>query len=252
MRISNPFDVLNRILDLLLIILVLLGMLMGLYSIYDSYLIVREANDSSLLKFKPGYEGPAPERSIEGNMVAWLTVDGTSIDYPVMQGQTNEEYLDKDPYGEYSLAGSIFLDSRNAADFSDGYSLIYGHHMSGDNMFGPITRFMDQDFFGRHQTGELTLGDSSYSLLFFAAMKVSATEDMVFNPTEHEKTAVLDYIRQHSEVLDENELDRGFGLRLAALSTCRYPDTTDRTVVFGYLSDTGKAVDIDSPENEMG
>lgn len=83
-------------------------------------------------------------------------------------------------------------------------------------------------------------------------MKVSATEDMVFNPTEHEKTAVLDYIRQHSEVLDENELDRGFGLRLAALSTCRYPDTTDRTVVFGYLADTGKPVDIDSPENEMG
>lgn len=252
MRVRNPFDMLNRILDFLLIILVLLGMLMGLYSIYDSYLIVREANDSSLLKFKPGYEGPAPDRSIEGNMVAWLTVGDTSIDYPVMQGQTNEEYLDKDPYGDYSLSGSIFLDSRNASDFSDDYSLIYGHHMSGDNMFGPITRFMDQSFFDRHRTGELDLGNRSYPLRFFAVMKVSATEEMVFDPTEHEKTEVLDFIRQHSEVLDENELDRGSGLRLVALSTCRYPDTTDRTVVFGYLSDTGKSIDIDSPESEMG
>lgn len=48
-------------------------------------------------------------------MVAWLTIDDTKIDYPVMQGKDNTEYLNKDPYGDYALAGSIFLDGCAAA-----------------------------------------------------------------------------------------------------------------------------------------
>lgn len=55
-----------------------------------------------------------------------------------MQGEDNMEYLNKDPYGDYSLSGSIYMDSRNTSDMSDDYLLLYGHHMENDYMFGSI------------------------------------------------------------------------------------------------------------------
>ncbi|MBR1845920.1 MAG: class B sortase, partial [Oscillospiraceae bacterium] len=63
-----------------------------------------------------------------------------------MQGETNGKYLNTDPYGEYSLSGSIFLDSRNAGDFSDSYSLVYGHHMADGMMFGALDAFFDEGY----------------------------------------------------------------------------------------------------------
>ena len=99
----------DRLLDKIAFFICLILFLLGLYGLYDSYMVYQSTMDNSLLKFKPGYEGSeTPEKEIQGNMVAWLTIDDTQIDYPVMQGDDNTEYLNKDPYGDYSLAGSIF------------------------------------------------------------------------------------------------------------------------------------------------
>ena len=115
--------------SILLVCIVLF--LLGSYGLYDSYMVYQQATDNSILKYKPGYEtDDETDKEIAGNMVAWLTVDDTNIDYPVMQGEDNNEYLNKDPFGDYALSGSIFLDSRNNPEFKDYYSLIYGHHMS--------------------------------------------------------------------------------------------------------------------------
>jgi len=237
---KKPFDIFklgNTALDIVEIILTLFVVLIGFYSMYDSHLIKEGANDNSLKRFKPGYEGEEPDREIKGKMVAWLTIDDTPIDYPVMQGETNEEYLDKDPYGDYSLSGSIFLDSRNADDFSDPYSLIYGHHMSGDSMFGPLTRYMHESFFKKHQDGELIVGNDIYSIRFYTVLKVSVSEGIIFDPTEYAVSEIQKFIEDEAFILDKKEQKAGKGARLIALSTCRYPDTMDRTVVIGYLSD---------------
>lgn len=177
--------------------------------------------------------GENVEQPIQGNMVAWLTVDDTSIDYPVMQGETNEEYLNKDPYGNYSMSGSIFLDSRNAGDFTDDYSLIYGHHMEGDYMFGPLHYFLEQDFLDTHRTGELVVGDVTYEITFFAALEASATQELIFNPTEHSAEQVLNYVKDHAQSYEE---ETGEG-SLLALSTCKYPDSVDRVLLFGCMKE---------------
>lgn len=190
----------------------------------DSYLVYQHANDDSLLKFKPGYEGEMPDQPIEGNMVAWLTVEDTSIDYPVMQGETNEEYLNKDPYGNYSMSGSIFLDSRNAPDFTDEYSLIYGHHMEGNYMFGPLHNFLEQDFLDEHHAGTLTVGDSTYEITFFAALEATATEGLIFDPTEHAKEKIATYVKQCAQSYEPELAKKAENEKLLALSTCKYPD----------------------------
>lgn len=226
---------LDRAEDLMVFLLCVDMFLAGVYGLYDSYLVYREANDSSILKYKPGSKDTGnEEKEIQGNMVAWLTLDGTGIDFPVMQGETNTEYLNKNPFGEYSLSGSIFLDSRNSPDFRDGYSLVYGHHMEGGMMFGALDAFLDRDFFDTHKSGKLTVGEVSYPIRIFAVIETEATNERVFAPTETDVSGTLGYIKRHAVFID-GDADVGGGKPILGMSTCKYPDTVDRTVVFGVI-----------------
>lgn len=225
---------LDNVVDMGMFLIFLLFFLMGLYALYDSYLVYMDANGDDLLHFKPGYETGEEEREIKGNMVAWLTIDDTKIDYPVMQGKDNNEYLNKDPFGDYSLSGSIFLDSRNAEDFSDEYSLTYGHHMEHGMMFGALDKFLDEDYCNTHHTGSLIVGEETYPLRIFAVLETDATNEAIFAPTETDVETTLSYIKMHSVYLDETKLPKK-GERLFAMSTCKYPDTVDRTVVISVL-----------------
>ena len=89
------------------------------------------------------------------DVVGWIKIFDTHISYPVVQGKDNQEYLNKDVFGEFSFSGSIFLDYRNACDFTDSYSIIYGHHMEYGAMFGDVVEFKNDDYFQEHKTGAL-------------------------------------------------------------------------------------------------
>lgn len=207
--------------------------LLGSYGLYDSYMVYQQATDNSILKYKPGYEtDDETNKKITGNMVAWLTINDTNVDYPVMQGEDNNEYLNKDPFGDYALSGSIFLDSRNNPEFKDYYSLIYGHHMEHGMMFGAIDEYLNEDYFNSHRTGSLVVGKKTYKIRIFAVLECEATEESIFAPTENGNT--LNYIKQHALFLDNTALPKD-NEQLLGLSTCKYPDTVDRTLIFGAL-----------------
>ena len=63
------------------------------------------------------------------DVCGWITIYGTHVDYPIVQSEDNSTYLMRNPRGEYSLSGSIFMDYMNQKDFSDFNTIIYGHHM---------------------------------------------------------------------------------------------------------------------------
>ena len=65
-------------------------------------------------------------------VVAWLTLEDTGVDYPVTQGKNNQKYINTSALGEFSLSGAIFADARNAPDFSDTLTILYGHNMTGE------------------------------------------------------------------------------------------------------------------------
>lgn len=168
------------------------------------------------------------EDVITDDMVAWLTVDGTDIDYPVMQGTDNTQYLNTDPFGKYSLGGSIFLDSRNTADFSDSYSLVYGHHMEFGRMFGALDEFLNTDYLHAHSTGTLEVGrnaETVYKLKFFAAFRASAKDKTVFDF----KGDTAEFIEQKAGIAVDRDK------KILALSTCTEGDSVSRIVVFGYI-----------------
>lgn len=229
---------LDRLVDRCLMAAFLAMFLMGAYGLLDSYLVYADTSDSAVEKLRPDYGSgnEEPEKEIEGDMAAWLSMDGSAIDYPVMQGETNTEYLSKDPFGEYSLAGSIFLDARNDGAFGDGYSLIYGHHMEHGLMFGALDDWLDEEYFGEHLSGTLIVGDETFQLKVFAVLESEATEERIFAPTECPYDEVLEYILDHA--LYTHEANIPDGERIVALSTCKFPDTADRTVLACSLSGT--------------
>ena len=224
---------LNEIFYRLVIIVFGIVMLIGAWQVYDNYYIFNHALDKDLLKYKPVHGQVSDESSpITDEMVAWLTIDGTNIDYPVMQGKDNSAFLNTDPFGNYSLTGSIFLDSRCSSDFSDEYSLIYGHHMDYGKMFGSLDDFLNESYLKKHTTGTLLVGrnaEKEYKLRVFAAMRVSSRDKTVF---DIDKDKIQQYIKDNAKVYTKQEQKRIIGL-----STCADAGSVNRIVVFCYILD---------------
>ena len=221
----------DRVIDIILFIFFLLLILIGGYTMYDTLLIYNASDGADLRTYKPivvdgevGWDMSA----LSDEVVAWLTVDDTSIDYPIMQGTDNSVYLNKDPYGNYSVSGSIFLDCRNSPDFSDNYSLVYGHHMEYGHMFGVLDEFKDKDYFDNHRTGTLTVKNTVYDIEFFACLEADGMTREIFVPDSAEDA--MQYAIKHAMIWYEPKEGK-----LIALSTCKFPETTERTIVFGVI-----------------
>ncbi|MCQ2571172.1 MAG: class B sortase [Candidatus Saccharibacteria bacterium] len=112
------------------------------------------------------------------NQVAWLKINGTHIDYPVVQGNNNTFYLSHDYYDNESASGAVFLDFRNNADFSDDISIIYGHRMNGDLMFSDVAKFRDSTFLTAHTEGELETKNGKYSLRVIEYRTVNSEDEL--------------------------------------------------------------------------
>ena len=85
------------------------------------------------------------------DIIAWIVVPGTKIDYPVLSCHRWNEYLHKDYEGKDSRPGSIFVQPETAKDFSDFHTFIYGHNMRNKSMFGSLHKFEDESFFKKHK-----------------------------------------------------------------------------------------------------
>nr|WP_164124851.1 class B sortase [uncultured Sharpea sp.] len=142
----------NKLINIILSILMIILLLYGGFSLYSNYQINHNALGGNYLKYKPqnNAEGLAALMKKNKDVRAWLTIDHTHIDYPVVQGHYDYEYLNKDVFGDYTLSGSIFMSTTNNPHFQDPYTLIYGHHMEAGAMFGDIDKFLDRSFFEKN------------------------------------------------------------------------------------------------------
>ena len=231
----------NRILNIIVGILTLILFLYGAYCLWDTYVTARGAFISDdLLEYKPipgQEENPTLDElmAINPDVVGWLTVDDTHIDYPVVQGENDMEYINKDVYGEFALPGSIFLSCVNSRDFSDPYSLVYGHHMANGAMFGDIVEFANKDYFDTHTTGTLYLPDETQGITLFACMQTSATDTVVYNPKAQQEdvSGLLSYLEENAVQYGDIGVKKSD--RIIGLSTCAEAETNGRVIVFGRL-----------------
>ena len=90
-------------------------------------------------------------RAVNSDIVAWLYIPDTNVNFPVVMGSADYEYLQLDYKGNYSIAGSIFMDVNCSADFTDEETLLYGHNMHNGAMFGRLKKFEDTKYLEAHK-----------------------------------------------------------------------------------------------------
>ena len=228
--------IIDRIIDDCIAIVLIIIVLFGIYAASDLYSMYNlAAVQSERHRYTEDGEEKQETKPYLDSKVGYITIDGTSIDYPVMQGENNLTFLNTDPYGDYSVLGSIFMDCRNRPDFSDQYSLLYGHHMEYGVMFGALDKYLKDGYLMKHPYGTLTIDRTGEKkkIVLFAVMEAPATNKAVFAPTENDDMNIK-YIKQHALFyFPENKPEKGD--TILALSTCKFPDSADRTIVFGAL-----------------
>ena len=83
--------------------------------------------------------------------IGWIRVPDTNIDYPIVQGEDNDFYLNHDFYGKENIAGAIYLDFESQGDFVGRNNVLYGHNMKNGSMFKDVNRYKDEAYFKEHQ-----------------------------------------------------------------------------------------------------
>lgn len=153
------------------------------------------------------------------DVVGWLYCEGTPINYPVMQGENNDQYLHHLPDGTYNFSGSLFMEWTNEADLSDLNTIIYGHSMKNDTMFGSLLYYEDADYYLEHPTMWYLTPTGNYRLDLVAGYYTpagSAIYDICINREDFEKYVTI--------CMGESTFDAGIAVedisQVVVLSTC--------------------------------
>lgn len=90
-------------------------------------------------------------QNINPDIIAWLYIPDSNIDYPVVKGKTDTEYLYRDFQGRKNKIGSLFTFADTKDDFSEPHYCIFGHNMNGDQMFGELKKYRDKEYAKSHK-----------------------------------------------------------------------------------------------------
>lgn len=170
-------------------------------------------------------------RKINPDVVAWLTIPGTKIDYPVVQTTDNETYLKKTFEGGESATGAIYLDCDSDSDMMGYHSIFYGHHMKNKTMFADIIKFKDKDFFEAHREIILYTPERELHLKTIAALYGDADGEKRRTKFKSQE-AFEQYIDTMTKGCTFREMVKPGTDRLYSFVTCSYEFDNARTILY--------------------
>ena len=160
---------LSRTVDNAVLLTLLVCLMFAAYALWDTHQMLAAADANNYQTYKPSAEETKSFedlRAMNNDVIGWLTIYDTTIDYPVLRSpSSNDDYLSKNPEGEWEGSGSLFLDHHNKADFSDYNTIIFGHHMAGPAMFGQLDEFLNKDFFDKHEYANLFYSENGLQMV---------------------------------------------------------------------------------------
>ena len=235
----------NGTVNIAVLILLLLLLVFGSYSLWDSNTVYQAAEANVYEMYRPVVEDTdsfEELQAINSEVIAWLTVFGTNIDYPVAQAEDNSKYVNTDIKEKYALSGALFLDYSNAPDFTDFNSIIYGHHMDKEVMFGGIEFFGSKEYFDARRYGSLFHHGREYGLEFFAFMEVDAYDFTIYSPAvpmDSRQSYIDNLINKAKNIRDVGVTIND---NIVLLSTCTSNSTNGRHILAARIL-------ADVPEN---
>ncbi len=239
-KLRSAAKIADRILGILTGIFAAVLLIYSAYVLYDNFRIGENAFSSwDMQQYKPtavkedGTLDFSELKKINPDTIGWVTIFDTNIDYPIMQGKNDLEYINKDIYGNSSLTGSIYLSSENDGEFLNNYNIIYGHHMDNGAMFGDVNKYSDESYFMSHRKGELITPKGLYDLTVFACLRTNAYSSEVYALSDLKNKRVqeiISYLRENAEKCIKT--DYSPVKKVVALSTCAGESTNGRIVIF--------------------
>ena len=170
------------------------------------------------------------------DMVGWISISGTSINYPVMQTKDEPNYYLKHNFEkQYSDLGTPYIQENCDLLTSDNL-IIYGHHISGNRMFGALEDYKSKSFYEEHKTIQFDTLTEQAEYEIVAVFKMVAYSssgyryyDFVDAENEEEFDAYIETCKELA--LYDTGVTADYGDRLITLSTCEYSATNGRLVV---------------------
>lgn len=231
---------LELIVDSLMLALFFVLFFIGGYALLDAKIIDDGAGvDDEISSLSPqsddGNFDFSELKKINPEIIGWIRIDNTNIDYPITQTSDNSKYLVHNYRDEYSTAGAIFVDSRNY-QFSDDFTIVYGHRMDGSKMFGEVSKYAEKEFFDDHLTGTLYTEDGTYDLdvISYAVLNISTTSVYRLDTNKnHYNQDLLQEILASSKQQNTNFTESN---QLLMLSTCDKDSQNYRDVLLLSMS----------------
>lgn len=174
-------------------------------------------------------------RQVNPEVVGWIQIPGSKVNYPIMQGEDNQYYLNRTWEGKRNSAGSIFLEYRNSGDFSDFNTILYGHNRSDGSMFASISSYFSQWYLDGHPYVYLVTDQGVLRYEVFSAYRTEVESETyrMGQQKEESRRAFLDM------ALERSEMDMGVipetSDRVLTLSTCTAVGYSTRWVVHARL-----------------
>ncbi|HBU11276.1 MAG TPA: SrtB family sortase [Clostridiales bacterium] len=172
------------------------------------------------------------------DIIGWLSVPGTEIDYPLLKSADNAEYLEYDVDGDENVAGAIFMDMGNDSGFSDRNTVIYGHNMKNGTMFAGLHQFEDKEFFYKNREIKLYTPAGMRTYEVIAAYPVS-NRNILYGMDYADDDVWEAYVEDIYGNKDRsaNLLKKQIGEhdQIVSLSTCVRGESKQRYLVQGLL-----------------
>lgn len=179
-------------------------------------------------------------RETSPDIIGWLALPDTAINYPVTQADDNEYYLHHLYDGTYNKTGCLFADYENQENFSDRNTIIYGHNMRDGSMFATLNEYDEQSYYDGHPQMYLVTPDGGYVVEIFTAFVAKPSESG--SDTSPWRLSFKDdgaYTTWLSEMAGRSVIETDVTVtssdKVLTLSTCT-PGGASRFIVMGKLA----------------
>lgn len=240
-------------LNILAIIFLIIAIIIASYYIYNFYLSNKNKNiykkiDKEILVMDNGNN--IKEQSINvrkviklkeenSDVIGWIQIDNTTIDYPILQTTNNEYYLTHNYKKEKSKYGSIYLNSKCNILDNNSNLIIYGHNMKDKQMFNQLLNYSDKNYYNEHKRIRIATeqGESEYII-------ISAFKSKIFYQDKEDAFKYYNYTKfnnadEYNEFISnckkiqlyDTGVSAEYGDKLITLVTCEYSQEDGRFVV---------------------